>query len=143
LAGRAAEAETGAAALLPAGTAFDLAALRTGAFSAAVRFGINLGFADLPLKVRFLVEDFAEDAELLLLRKLGRDEDALFKPFTTGSLMGASTFKGGSIASTDDVLQFASSARTCYHRRGAKSRCACSLRKLRGKSQVIVKPMIT
>jgi hypothetical protein len=80
--------------LLAVAAVFDLAALRTGAFSAAVRFAINLGFADLPLKVRFLVEDLAEDGELLLLRKLGREED-LFKPFTTGSLMGASTFKGG------------------------------------------------
>ena len=90
MAGRAA---ADVAPLLVVVAALDLAALRTGAFSAAVRFAINVGFADLPLKVRFLVEDFAEDAELLLLRKLGREED-LFKPFTTGSLMGASTFKG-------------------------------------------------
>ncbi len=93
------------------GAALDLAALRTGAFSAAVRFAINVGFADLPLKVRFLVEDFAEDAELLLLRKLGREED-LFKPLTTGSLIGGLNFQR-QLWSLAPVLLIASSAGGC------------------------------
>lgn len=63
-----------------AGTDFFGAALRTGAFSAAERFGLGLGRADLTLSLR-LAEDFEE-----ALPGAGR-EVFLFAPLITGSLM--------------------------------------------------------
>jgi hypothetical protein len=59
---------------------FALAALRTGAFSAAERFGFGWGCAALTLTLR-LAEDFVE-----ALLGAGR-EVFLFAPLITGSLM--------------------------------------------------------
>lgn len=65
---------------LAAGADFFGVALRTGAFSAAERFGLGCGRADLTLTLR-LAEDFEE-----ALLGAGR-EVFLFAPLITGSLM--------------------------------------------------------
>ena len=67
-----------------AGADFAGEAFRTGAFSAAPRFG--LGFADFAVTLRPLAEDFCE-----ALCGAGREE-VLFAPLMTGSLMRSTRF---------------------------------------------------
>ncbi len=69
---------------LLAGAAFDLVALRAGAFSAGERLSIGLGRADFSDNARLLAEDVVE------ARRVAGLEGDLLIPFKLGSLMRSS-----------------------------------------------------